>query len=73
MTDLRVPRDLERLLAEEPFVRSLARQLLVDEEDEIVQQTYLQALKHRDGTVRSPRRWLARIARNVVRNLFRGG
>jgi RNA polymerase sigma factor (sigma-70 family) len=63
--------DVERLLAEEPFLRSLARTLVGEEADEIVQQTWLQALGHRGVPVLEPRHWLARIARNVAHNLRR--
>ena len=63
--------DLLRLIAEEPFVRSLARDLMADEADEVVQQAYLQALQKHPSVLRSPRQWLARIARNVAANLRR--
>ncbi len=62
---------LQRLLAEEPFVRLLARTLLADDSDEIVQRTWLHALRHGGDDVGQPRSWLARIARNVAANLRR--
>jgi len=62
---------VEQLLAEEPFLRSLARTLVGDEADEVVQQTWVQALGHQGGPVRETRHWLARIARNVAHNLRR--
>jgi RNA polymerase sigma-70 factor (ECF subfamily) len=64
--------DLQRLLAEEPFVRSLAKSLVCGDADDVVQQTYLQALQQRGGPVGRPRSWLARIVRNVAANLRRG-
>jgi RNA polymerase sigma factor (sigma-70 family) len=64
------PKDLEQLLAWEPFVRGLARALVADDADEVVQQTWLQALDSR-GTVREPRSWLARVVHNAARNLRR--
>jgi len=63
--------DLQRLLAEESFVRALARELLVDDPDEVVQQTYLNAVRHGGENVTTPRSWLARVARNVASNLRR--
>lgn len=66
------PLDVQQLLAEEPFVRELARALLGRDADEVVQQTYLQALRADRRPIRDPRSWLARIARNVAHNLRRG-
>ncbi|HLQ38076.1 MAG TPA: sigma-70 family RNA polymerase sigma factor, partial [Planctomycetota bacterium] len=63
--------DVEQLLTQEPFVRALARTLVGDEADEVVQQTWLRALGHRGHAVREPRHWLARIARNFAHNLVR--
>ena len=62
--------DLPTLLAEESFLRTLARALAADQADEVVQQTWLLALQHR-GEIRAPRSWLGRIARNVAANLRR--
>ena len=64
--------DLQRFLAEEPFVRSLAKQLVVEDADEVVQQTYLRALENGGRGVSQPRNWLGRIVRNVANNLRRG-
>jgi len=64
------PGDLQRLLAEEPFVRLLAHTLLAEEADEVVQQTWLHAMRA-GGGVAEPRSWLARIAWNVAHNLRR--
>jgi RNA polymerase sigma-70 factor (ECF subfamily) len=64
------PKDgrLERLLAEAGWLDRLARRLVADpaEADEVVQETWVAALKHR-SRARSVRGWLAQIARNVVR------
>jgi hypothetical protein len=67
------PDDLERLLAEAPFVRELARQLVVDDPDEVVQETWLRALEQRRRSVDRPRSWLARIVRNIASNRRRAG
>src|SRR5688572_3218980 len=69
---------MERLLAEDAFVRSLARALAADGEqgNDVAQQTWLLALRasgrEGGGDVRSARDWLARIARRVATNLRRG-
>ena len=60
------PTELQQLLAEAPFVRSLARQLLADEPDDAVQQAYLQAIQQRAARLSRPRSWLARVVRNLV-------
>ena len=54
--------DLDALLLEEPYVRALARALCAGHEDEIVQQTWLQACEHRGKPVEKPRAWLGTIA-----------
>lgn len=58
--------DLQALLAEEPFVRTLAQALAAGDADDVVQQTWLLALQHGGGLDR-PRSWLVRIAHNVAR------
>ena len=65
--------DLEHLLAEEGFVRSLARSLLFDEHqvDDVVQQTWLQALRRPPATAASPRGWLAQVVRSQASNVRR--
>lgn len=65
------PDSLQRLLDEAPFVRLLARELLAAEQDEVVQQTWLQAVRHGGVGVDAPRSWLARIAQRVANNLRR--
>src|SRR5262245_11745390 len=65
------PTDLQRLLAEEPFVRALAASLVADEADDVVQQAFLLALERRPGQLGAPRSWLARVVRNLVADLRR--
>jgi len=60
------PDDLQRLLAEEPFVRALAHSLVADEADDVVQQAFLRALERRPAELVQPRGWLARVVRNLV-------
>jgi len=57
---------LERLLAEESFIRTLARQLVAGDADDIVQQAYLQAIEGGPETLDRPRSWLARVVRNLA-------
>ncbi|MEO6595822.1 MAG: sigma-70 family RNA polymerase sigma factor [Planctomycetota bacterium] len=64
MTSVR--NDVQRLLDEEPFVRSLARSLVSGDADDIVQQTFLRALEQDRVSVLQPRRWLARIVQNLA-------
>lgn len=61
---------LHRLLAEAPFVRALARRLLADEADDVVQQTWLRALAQPQPLAR-PRAWLARLVRSIASDLRR--
>ena len=63
---------LQRLMDEAPYVRLLARQLIADEADDVVQQTWLQAIQHGGDRIVSPRAWLAQIVRNVATSLHRG-
>ncbi|MBK8101003.1 MAG: sigma-70 family RNA polymerase sigma factor [Planctomycetes bacterium] len=63
---------LPRLLAEEPFVRALASELLAGDPDEIVQQTWLRALEATPAHLQQPRSWLLRVMRNLAHNLRRG-
>ena len=60
------PDDLQRLLAEEPFVRTLAARLVAEEADDLVQQAWVRALEQEPRGVAEPRRWLARVVRNLV-------
>ncbi|MCR9247684.1 MAG: sigma-70 family RNA polymerase sigma factor [bacterium] len=63
---------LEALLREEPYLRALARVLGAGNAEEILQQTWLHACESGGGNVERPRAWLARIMRNVTKNLARG-
>ncbi|MFO1052814.1 MAG: sigma-70 family RNA polymerase sigma factor [Planctomycetota bacterium] len=66
--------DLDALAAEEPFVRALARSLLCDDAaaDDVVQQTWIEALR-RGMPGRGERRgWLARVVSTRASNLRRG-
>lgn len=42
-----LPDELQRLLAEEPFVRALAKSLVADEADDVVQQAWVRAMAQR--------------------------
>ncbi|MBL8896047.1 MAG: sigma-70 family RNA polymerase sigma factor [Planctomycetes bacterium] len=66
--------DLDDLLAQEPFVRALARQLVLDgaRADDVVQQTWLAALQADRSGVDSRRAWLAAIVRRVAATMRRG-
>lgn len=63
----------ESLLAHAGFVRAIARSLVTDENrvDDIVQETWLAALKSPPRHRRSIRAWLATIALNVTRSSAR--
>ncbi|MCA8964952.1 MAG: sigma-70 family RNA polymerase sigma factor [Planctomycetes bacterium] len=63
MIDRPVPH--EHLLREAPFVHRLARQLVGDEADDVVQQAFLLALQ-RPEHLTQPRSWLARVVRNLI-------
>ncbi len=65
--------DVERLLRETPFVRALARDLAAGDGDDLVQQTFLQALAAGRAPIRDVRSWLARIARRAASNARREG
>ncbi|MCC7170374.1 MAG: sigma-70 family RNA polymerase sigma factor, partial [Planctomycetes bacterium] len=60
--------DLDELIAHEPFVRSLARKLVLDgvRADDVVQQTWLAALCADRTRIVSLRGWLAAIVRRVA-------
>ncbi|MEO6594312.1 MAG: sigma-70 family RNA polymerase sigma factor [Planctomycetota bacterium] len=65
------PPALQRLLEQAPFVRLLAHALLAEQADEVVQRTWLQAMRHGGDGIDRPRSWLARIVRNIADNLRR--
>lgn len=66
--------DPQLLLRHEPFVRSVARALLRDEAgaDDVVQQTWLTALRRAPDRADSLRAWLGRVARNLALDAKRG-
>lgn len=61
------PARLEALLAETAWVRALARRLCADSAaaDDLVQDTWLAALRHRPDDRSSPRAWLGRVLVNL--------
>lgn len=65
---------MELLLEHTPWVRRLARRMLIDENsvDDVVQETYLAALKSPPKTSRPVLPWLGTVARNFVRMGKRG-
>ncbi|HEX6813028.1 MAG TPA: sigma-70 family RNA polymerase sigma factor [Planctomycetota bacterium] len=63
--------DVQNLLAAEPFVRSLARSLLAEDADEVVQQVWLKALRREGPRVRDLKQWLAQVVRSVAANMCR--
>src|SRR5262245_47221886 len=63
--------ELERLLEQREWLRTLARALVgADEADDLAQETWLAALRH-PGARAEPRAWLAGIARNLAHGLRR--
>src|SRR6185295_8646085 len=67
------PIDAEVLLRHGKWLAQLARALVArdDEIDDVVQQTYVQALAQPPRDTRNLRGWLGAIARNVVRTRAR--
>lgn len=69
MSDPQEPPTPERLLAEQDFVRGVVRSLLRgDEAEDVVQRTWLRAVRRTLPASAGLRPWLARIARNLVRD-----
>lgn len=62
--------NLETLLSHGPFLRSIARALVRDphEAEDILQETWAVALRRRPEKRESLRFWLARVARNIVKD-----
>lgn len=65
------PADLERLLADDGFVRKLARSLIRDESaaDDVAQTAWIAALTRPPNG--DPRRWFATVVRNLARSRSR--
>lgn len=63
----------EALLSHLDFVRGIARSLLFDEHevDDVVQQTWLQAVRRPPRTATSLKSWLGTVTRNLARNVRR--
>src|SRR5688572_16135271 len=62
------------LLAHAAWLRRLALRLVRDAgvADDVLQDTWVAALRHPPDRTRPPRQWLAAVARNVVRMRARG-
>lgn len=67
------PVSIESLLAHEPFVRAVVRGLLHDEQrvHDVVQETWLRALRRAPTKAAELKPWLAKVARNLVRDSMR--
>ncbi len=63
---------IDALLKHDGFVRRVAAALLPDpnEVDDVVQETWIRALDPARGDLRSPRAWLATVARNLARKRY---
>jgi RNA polymerase sigma-70 factor (ECF subfamily) len=74
MTPDRNPATIESLLAQSRWLDALARRLVTDphEADDIVQETWIAALKHPPPASVPARSWLARVARNFAIQRGRG-
>lgn len=67
------PTSIETMLADDRFVRRLARRLVRDgaSADDVAQAVYVEALES-EPDASSPRGWIATVVRNVASNLRRG-
>ncbi len=74
MEGQRPPIDADALLAQEGFIRAIARPLVLDESrvDDVVQETWLTALQRRPRRWASLPSWLATVARNIALKARRG-
>jgi DNA-directed RNA polymerase specialized sigma24 family protein len=63
------PRDFDALLAQAGWAKALARHLVRDPDraDDLVQRAWLAALRRPPADGTPPRRWLATVMRNFVR------
>src|SRR6185369_2913889 len=73
MTDSPPPVPLDVLLRHHDWVRALARRLVADPNvaDDVVQETWLEALRRPPRHATSARGWLGTVARNAARKLGR--
>lgn len=64
---------IEAMLAHRAWIQRLAQRLVADPNDaqDVVQETWLAALRNPPPDDRSPRGWLARVAHNAARQLAR--
>jgi RNA polymerase sigma-70 factor (ECF subfamily) len=64
------PRDLDALLAQAGWAKALARSLVCDPDraEDLVQRAWLAALRNPPDAAIPPRRWLAAVMRNFVRD-----
>ena len=62
----------EELLSHQAFLRRLARALVGDEADDLVQDVWTRALERPPADRRALRGWMARVARNLAANRRRG-
>src|SRR5262245_29421694 len=67
--------EIEALLNEAGWLRRLAASLVGDaaQADDLVQDTWVAALRRPPSAERAPRPWLARVVRNLARNAGRDG
>ncbi len=74
MTAQSLPIQPEALLEHRDFVRALARSLVRDEHaaQDVVQETWLEALRHPPRSAHALRGWLARVTRTRAYNVARG-
>jgi RNA polymerase sigma factor (sigma-70 family) len=65
---------LDRLLEHRAWVRGLVRSIVLDPQgaDDVEQQVWLTAVRHRGAPIEEPRAWLATVARNWARRAWRG-
>ncbi|MGN6109319.1 MAG: sigma-70 family RNA polymerase sigma factor [Kofleriaceae bacterium] len=70
---VREPVHVEQLLAHGDWLRALARRLVgAAAADDVVQETWIAAMRSPPDVDRPPRPWLARVLRNVARMRHRG-
>src|SRR6266850_3882743 len=74
MTESATRATVEELLLHADWVRKLAGALVGDAEgaDDLVQETWMAAIRRPPAANRPPRPWLARVMTNLARNRWRG-